>query len=446
MRNLDKIFNPKSVAIIGASSKEKSVGFGLVENILTGKDMRQVFLVNLNQGEILGNKTYAKIADIQEEVDLAVVAVPAQFVLQVVGECCDKKVGGIIVISSGFAEAGKEGQARQEEILEKVQKADIPMLGPNCLGIIRTKSKLNASFAPITPSQGDVAFISQSGALLDAIIDGTEGLVSSAISYGNETDVDLIDIMEWFGQDEETKVIAIYLEAIKDGRRFMDAAHKITKIKPIVVIKSGKFSAGKEAVKSHTGSLAGDYETYKAVFKQVGIIEADSTEELIDISRLLSWQPLCTNSFAIVTNGGGCGVMAVDYCKMQGVNLAKLSKETIDKISGSTEMNKFWSKSNPVDVIGDASPARYRVAIEAVLSQKNVGGLMVIQTPQIMTDPLENAKIIIEMKKLFPEKPIICFFLGGKMSAEAIKILEENHIPNYSEIKRGVIAIKALIK
>ena len=192
----------------------------------------------------------------------------------------------------------------------------------------------------------------------------------------------------------------------------MEVVERITKIKPIVAIKAGKFESGIKAVKSHTGSMAGDYQTYKAVFKQVGIIEADSIEELINVSKILSWQLSCKNSFAIVTNGGGCGVMAADYCKVEGINLAKLSKETIDKISSSEEMSPMWSKSNPVDIVGDASPARYKTAIEAVLSQKNIGGLMVIQTPQIMTDPMENAKIIVEAQKLFPEKADYLFFSG----------------------------------
>jgi len=447
MKNLDKIFNPKSVAIIGASLEEKSVGFGLVKNILTGKEMRDIFFVNPHQSEILGSKTFNKITDIPTEVDLVIVAVPARFVSEVIDECCEKKVGGIIVISSGFSEIGKEGENRQKNILEKVKNAGIPMLGPNCLGIIRTKNKLNASFAPATPNAGNVAFISQSGALLDVIIDGIETFgISSAVSYGNEADVNLIDLMEWFEHDEETKVLALYLEAINDGKRFMEVAKRITKIKPIVVIKAGKFKEGKDAVRSHTGSLAGDYEIYKAVFKQSGIIEADSIEELIDISKALAFQPICQNSFGIITNGGGCGVMATDYCKTKGINLAKLSKETVEKISSSSSMNPFWSKSNPVDVIGDASPDRYKVAIKAVLDQKNVGGVIIIQTPQIMTDPIENAKVIIEAKKLFPEKAIICFFLGGKMSADAINLLEDNNVPNYNDLKRGIIAIKALTK
>lgn len=236
------------------------------------------------------------------------------------------------------------------------------------------------------------------------------------------------------------------MEAISDGKKFMEVAKRITKIKPIVAIKAGKFDSGKKAVQSHTGSLAGDYQVYKAVFQQVGIIEADSIEGLIDIAKALSWQPICPNSFTIVTNGGGAGVMATDYCKAFGINLVKLSKETVDKISNSSEMSYLWSKSNPVDIVGDASSVRYKAAIEAVLSQDGVGGLILIQTPQIMTDPIEDAKIAIEAKKLFSQKLIVCFFLGGKISKEAINLLEDNHIPNYSDLKRGIFAIKSLIK
>lgn len=450
MRDLNKIFDPKSIAIIGASAQEKTVGFGLVKNILEGKDARQIFFVNPNQSEILGNKTFNKIIDIPENVDLAVIAVPAKFVLQVVNDCCEKKVGGIIVISAGFAETGKDGEAFQKEILEKVRNAGIPMIGPNCLGIIVTKNKLNASFAPATPKEGNIALVFQSGALLDSIIDSNEKLgISYAISIGNEADVNLNDFLEYLAEDEQTKVIALYIEAINNGRKFMETAQRIVKSKPIVVVKAGKYDSVKNVVKSHTGAMAGDYQVYKAAFKQAGIIEVDSIDELLDVAKLLSWQTAgkfkCRNSFAIVTNGGGCGVMATDYCKESGIILAELSKSTIDKISNSGQMNPFWSKSNPLDIVGDASPERYRAAIEAVLSQNNVSGLMVIQAPQIMTNSIENAKAIVESSRKYPEKPIICFFLGGKISREAIKYLEDNKIPNYSDLKRGILAIKALV-
>jgi len=448
MRNLDKIFNPKSVAIVGATSREKSVGLGLVKNILLGQDQRKIFFVNPNQPEILGIKTFAKITDINLEVDLAVVAVPAKIVPEIINDCCTKKVGGIIVISAGFGETGKEGSDAQVGIVEKVRDAGIPMIGPNCLGVVNVKESLNASFAPGMPKEGNVSFISQSGAVLDVIIDGAENLgISSAISFGNEADVTLVDLLEWAEKDEDTKVISLYVEAIKDGREFMKVAKRIISGgKPIVAIKAGKFESASNAVKSHTGSMAGDYQIYKATFKQVGVVEAESIEDLIDISRALSWQPRCKNSFAIITNGGGYGVMASDCCKNLGVNLAKLSKETVDRISNSQFMSSVWSKGNPIDVVGDASPERYGSATEAALSQKNIAGLMIIQTPQIMTDSLGNAMAIVEAKKQFPEKPIVCFFLGRGMSGKAIEFLEEHKIPNYPGLKNGIIAVKSLIK
>lgn len=447
MRDLNKIFNPKSVAIIGASAKEKTVGFGLVKNILEGKENRRIFLVNPNQAEISGSKTYPKITDIPEEIDLAVIAVPAEFVLDVVNQCCEKKVGGIIIISTGFAEIGQEGELRQQEIVNAVKTAGIPLIGPNCLGIIKTANNLNASFAPRTPAKGGFAFVSQSGALLDVLVDGADDFgISHAISFGNEADVSLNDFLEWLENDEDTKVIGLYVESINNGREFLEAAERITKTKPIVAIKSGKFDSSKGAIKSHTGAMAGDYQIYKAVFKQTGIIEADSIEEMIDISKLLSDYQKCQNSFAIVTNGGGCGVMATDYCKSYGINLAELAESTVKDISNSPVTNPFWSKGNPIDIVGDASSERYRVAVESALRQENISGLIVIQTPQIMTNPLENAKVIVELSKKYPEKLIICFFLGGKMSEQAVKYLEENKIPNYSDLKRGILAIKSLIK
>jgi len=446
MRDLNKIFNPKSVAIVGATAREKSVGLGVARNILEGaQGQRSVFFVNPNQPEILGQKTYSKIIDIQEEIDLAVIVVPAPVVSQIVDECVQKKVGGVVIISAGFSEIGKEGQIKQDEIVKKVKDAGIPLIGPNCLGVINTSVGLNASFAPRTPKKGEVAFVSQSGALLDILIDGAEDLgVSCAISYGNEADVGLLDVLEWLENDQATKVIALYVEAIKDGRRFMDIASKIVKTKPIIALKAGKFESSSNAVKSHTGSMAGDYKIYNSAFKQSGVIEIESIEEMLDVAKLLAWQNRCKNSFGIITNGGGCGVLATDYCKINGINLAKLSSETVEKISANPVMSPVWSKSNPADIVGDASPMRYKATIEAVLVQEDISGVMVIQTPQIMTEALENARVIIEAHNSFPSKPIVCFFLGGKISQEAIKLLQENKIPNYSELKRGIKSLSFL--
>lgn len=447
--DLHRIFNPQNVALIGATERRGSVGFGIFNNLLEARDIRQIFPVNPNQTQVMGIKSFASILDIGSDVDLAVIAVPAHLVLKMVEECCEKKVGGIIVISAGFSEIGKKGLVLQEKIAQKARRAEIPLVGPNCLGIINTANRLNASFAPGTPPQGDIAFVSQSGALLDVLVDRArdEGYgISSAISYGNEASVFLDDFLDYLGQDDKTKVIALYLEGLNNAREFIAAARKISSKKPIVVMKGGRHEIESQAIRSHTGSLAGNYRIYQAAFKQAGITEAHSLEEMMDIAKGFSWQPRWKNGAVIVTNGGGCGVMAVDYCLDEGIILSKLSRKTVQRISKSPFMHAAWSQSNPVDILGDASSERYEAAINAVLAQNNVNGLILIQTPQIMTDPLENAKIAINAKKKYPQKTIFSFFLGGSISKEAINLLEREKIPNYSDLKRGIVALAALLK
>ena len=447
-KKIDKILNPKSLAIIGASSKSKTVGWGLMKNALLGKAKRKIFAVNPFQKEVLGVRTVPSIKQIKEPVDLAVIAVPAKIVPKIIEECSQKKVKGIIIISSGFAEEGKQGKILEQKIKKIAKLSDISIIGPNCLGIIRPGIKLNASFAPFTPKKGSISFISQSGALIDSIID--RNLIenygfSNLISCGNQADLCVSDFLEWEEKNLETKVIAVYLEGLKNGRKFMETAKRVAKIKPIIAIKAGKTDKGKKAVSSHTGSLAGDYQIYKAVFKQTGIIEAQTLEELFDTAKALAWQPRCKNGIGIVTNGGGCGVLLTDYCEELGINLTNLSKKTINKLEKSGKMHPAFSKRNPLDIIGDALSARYKVSIEALLEQKNIQGLLIVQTLQIMTAPVENAKIIVELKNKFPKKPIICCFLGGKITKSGIDFLEKNKVPNYSDLRKAAIAMKALI-
>jgi len=308
MKNLEKIFNPKTIAIIGASSRQNSVGWGLVKNILEGRNLRKIFCVNPFEKEIGEIKCFSKIGDISQEIDLAVIAVKAKIVPQIVEQCCQKKVGGMIIISSGFAETGKKGKILQDKIIKLVKLANIPLIGPNCLGIIRPSIKLNASFAPAFPKPGNIAFISQSGALIDSIIDKSLSEsygFSFLISYGNEADLALSDFLLFVNKDRQTKVIIIYLEGLKEGRNFMKVAKKILKTKPMIVLKAGRSEMGKKAVSSHTASLAGNYQIYQALFKQTGIIEAETIEELFDIAKILAWQPRCKNGIGIITNGGG---------------------------------------------------------------------------------------------------------------------------------------------
>lgn len=447
--NLKRIFHPRSIAIIGASPKEKSVGWGLLKNALEGKDLRKIFCVNPYEKKILGIKCFHKIADIPEKIDLVIIAVRAKIVPRIVKECCQKKVGGIIVISSGFAEAGREGRIFQDEITKSVKKAKIPLLGPNCLGFIRPSIKLNTSFAPATPKAGNIAFISQSGALIDSVIDKTllENYgFSVLISYGNEADLTLSDFLEWVVQDRETKVIGLYVESIKKGREFMRVAQRISKLKPIVALKAGRTDVGKKAVSTHTGSLAGDYQIYQTAFKQIGIIGTDTLEELFDVAKALAWQPKCENGIGIITNGGGCGVLIADYCQELGIKLTKLNRATIQKLEKSAIFHPAYSKRNPLDIMGDALSHHYRIATQVLLEQENIHGLIIIQTLQTMTEVEKNAKIIIEAKKKWPQKSIICCFMGGKFTEIGIKLLEKNNIPNYPDLKRAALATKALIR
>ena len=447
--NLKRIFDPKSIAVIGASSEKKSVGLGLMKNVLEGKSKRKVFAINPYRKQVLGIKCLPSVLSIKGPVDLAIIAVPASIVPKIVEECCQKKVGGIIVISAGFAETGKKGKALQQRILKLVRKAKIPLIGPNCLGIIRPSLKLNASFAPIIPEAGGIAFVSQSGAIVDAAVDSSwlkNYGFSSLISYGNEAQLDICDFLLWLKNDKETKVITVYLEGLKDGRRFMRIAKEISKTKPIIAIKAGRTKEGTKAAISHTAALSGSYQVYSAAFSQAGIVEVDTLEDLFGVAKALAWHKKCKNGAAIVTNGGGFGVLLTDYCQELGIKLPKLSKATLEKLVKSKLMNPAFSKRNPLDIVGDALSDRYDIAIRALLEQKNIHSLFVVQAFQIMTEVEENAKIIIQTQKKWKSKPIISIFLGEKFSQPGIDLLEKNQIPNYSNLKRAAIAMKSLIQ
>ncbi|MDD3919067.1 MAG: CoA-binding protein [Candidatus Pacebacteria bacterium] len=437
---LKYIFNPKSVALIGASNEPKTVGSGIASNLLKSK--KKIFFVNPNSKKVFGKKTYSSVLEIKEGVDLAIIAVPGKIVNFVASQCVEKKVKGIIVISAGFSEVGN---TEEEVNLRKIaQEGNMELIGPNCLGIINTKDNLNASFAPLTPSKGNIALLSQSGAILDAIIDISKNKsygFSKIVSYGNEAGVDLSDYLEYLATDKETKVIMMYLEGInKNGRKFLEVASRVSKIKPIVVLKSGKTESGKSAALTHTGSLAGNSKIYSSVFKQAGIIEVDSLEELLNTSKALSFYNRSQNGVGIITNGGGFGVLAVDYLDLDGVKIPKLKKETLSKLEA---LEKVKTKNNPLDVLGDALADRYEIAMEALLQQKNIHTLFIIQGMQMMTEPEKTAKIIIKLRKKY-NKPIICSFVGGDFFKKAIDMLEKNKIPNVEEIKRATKVIKNL--
>lgn len=443
MRNLKTLFQPRSVAIIGATDRPGSVGLGVVQNLQLGK--RKLFFVNPYRVKVKGTKTYKSVLDIEEAVDLAVVVVPASAVLSVVEECGQKKVGSVIVISAGFAEIGPEGKKRQGKLVKIARESGINLVGPNCLGVIRPGSSFNASFAPAMPAAGEIAFVSQSGALLDSVIDQSLGkryAFSTLISYGNEADLGLEDFLLFLKEDSRTKVILLYLEGVKDGRRFLTVAKKVAQTKPIVVLKAGRTASGRKAVSSHTASLAGADEVYRAAFKQAGLVAVDTLQELLATAKSLAWQPPLRSDLGIITNGGGMGVLTTDYVQQENLKLAKLTPKTVKKLKN--HLPPIVSLRNPLDLVGDAPAERYQQALEAFLKQKSIGGVVVIQTIQTVTEVEKNAKIIVESHRKFSQKPVVSVCLEGPLSQKGVAYLERHHLPNYSDPFFAVKAMKAL--
>lgn len=444
MRNI--FFNPKTIALIGANERPGSVGLGVCRNLLWSAKGRKIFFVNPFEKIILGRKAYQNINSIKEKIDLAVIAVPANFVAQVAMECSQKKVGGVIIISAGFAEAGPAGKERQDRVASILAGKGIPLLGPNCLGVISPATSFNSSFSPFTPKQGPIAFLSQSGALIDSVIDqsvGDQYGFSALVSYGNEANLDISDFINFFKNDPKTKVISLYLESVKSGEKFKQALLATVKQKPVVVLKGGKTDLGGKAAASHTAALTGIKEVYSAVFRKFGVFEVETIGELLGVSMSLGQYNSCPNNIGILTNGGAIAVLLADWCSRFGVKLAKFSRKTLDGIVNSAVFNPAISLRNPMDILGDALSKRYEVAMDSILGQADVGGVIVAQTFQVMTQPVENAKAIARCFQKH-RKPILVLLPGGDAAKRGTRILQNFRIPYFQEPKEAILAIKAL--
>ncbi|MEK6953436.1 MAG: CoA-binding protein [Candidatus Micrarchaeota archaeon] len=449
--------DPKCVAVIGASADPNKVGFGVLKSLIEGCVFKSyncsafagsVYPVNPRQSEILGRKCYSRVQDVPEAVDLAVIAVPSASVKQVISDCAEKKVKAAVIISAGFAETGPEGRILQDEIIALARQNGIRILGPNVLGILRPRISLNASFALSMPEAGGIAFISQSGALADSVVDwALEARYSFSllVSLGNSADLDVSDFLEFCLEDPNTRAITLYLEGIRDGRKFLKVASAVTKIKPIILLKGGKSARGEKAIASHTGSLAGSYAVYEAAMRQAGVFMAESVEDLFDLAKALSEQPRVNGkNVAIVTNGGGVGVLTADYCEMHGLNVVEFNPQTISKLESSGKMHPAYSRANPLDLVGDALPERYEAALDILLQEDSIDGIIVVQTLQTMTRSKEDAQVVIAAHKKFPKKPIVCVFMGGKYSAEGVTVLRQNGIPDYNDPLKAVKVMKVL--
>jgi acetyltransferase len=435
---LEPIFRPRSVAVVGASNRVGSVGHDLFRNILLGGYCGTIYPVNPKATSIASVRAYPNVSAIPDEVDLALIIVPASAAPDVLDECGKKGVRGAVIVSAGFKETGPEGAELERRTVSITHQYQIPLVGPNCLGVINTDADvlLNASFARCMPKHGNIAFVSQSGALCAGILDYARGRnigFSKFISFGNKADVTETDLLRYLATDDSTDVILMYLETLADGRAFIELAREITgelaHRKPILAIKSGRTSQGAAAARSHTGSLAGTDAVYDAIFAQAGILRAETVEELFDFAVGFSRQPLPKgNRFAIVTNAGGPGIMATDAAIRYGLELAILRPETLESLKA--KLPPTANFHNPVDVIGDATCDRYTAALTAVLADPHVDGLVVLLTPQSMTDIDAIARTIGETVPQY-KKPVLASFLGHVDVSSGIQILSKYDIPNY---------------
>ncbi len=444
---LTAFFAPETVAVIGASANPSKLGYAVVHNLIEGgfNGRGKVFPINLNAGEILGLKAYPSVIAVPDPIHLAVLVIPYEHVPEALEQCGEKRIPAAIVISAGFREAGADGYERELEILKIAKAHQMRLIGPNCLGVIDTFTPLNASFAAGTPPRGPLGFMSQSGALGTAILDsslaGRYGL-SKFVSLGNKADVDEIDLLRAWAEDEQTKVIMMYSEGMTNGQRFVDAAKEVAKIKPVVAIKSGVTQAGSRAVSSHTGSLAGSEQAYQAAFRQAGVIRARSMEALFDAALALGYQPpLEGNQIAIITNAGGPGILATDALERAGLTLAQFQIETIQALKQA--LPGAASAANPVDVLGDALADRYQFALETVAADPQVDGILVVLTPQAMTEIQSTARAVGELSQDM-EVPILACFMGEAKVSSGIEILQQYEVPNYPFPERAARAFEAM--
>ncbi|MFH1972322.1 MAG: CoA-binding protein [archaeon] len=435
---MQNFFTPKSVAVIGVSKSKNKVGSVIFNNLKKYKG--NLYAINSNEKNVQGVKAYPSILNIKEKIDLAILAIPARFVIQTVNDCGKKGIKHLIIVTSGFAEIGNT--KLEYELYKALEKNNIKCIGPNCLGVYDAHSKLDSLFLPTKqmtrPKAGGISFISQSGALGSALVDiaAYENYgFAKFISYGNATNLSETDLLSYLGKDKQTKIICMYIEGIKDGKKFMDVAKKIDK--PIIVIKGGRTEKGSKAAMSHTGSLAGSFQIYRGAFKQSNIILADSLQEMFHIAKLFNTIKMPKGrKVQVITNGGGYGIVTTDLLEENNIQLSELSKRTTKRLT--VLFPKICTIKNPMDLVGDATDERYGIAIDACMRDDNVDLLLIILLPQT---PLITKNIIKELKKN-TKKPMVFIVTGGKKTQPFIKSLENNNFPVFQYPSEAVKAIK----
>jgi len=445
--NLDKIFAPRRVAVVGASDTPTSVGYTVLRNLVGSGFSGVVYPVNPKHESVQGIQAYRDIPSLPHPPDLAVVCTPAPTVPGLVRDCGEAGTRGVVIISAGFREAGEEGIQLEQQVLQEQKKYDgMRILGPNCLGIIVPGISLNASFAAATPGKGHVGFISQSGALCTSVLDWAidQGIgFSYFVSVGNMLDVSMADLIDYFGSATETQSIILYIESISEAREFMSAARAFARTKPIVAYKAGRFAESAQAAASHTGAMAGVDAVYEAAFQRAGIERIFQIEDMFDCAELLArQQPPKGDRLAIVTNAGGPGVMTTDALIDRDGKLATLSEKTMEKLD--ELLPSCWSHGNPIDVLGDAPPQRFAKAIEVVLKDKQVDAVLVILTPQAMTDPTGTARAVAKAVA-GARKPVLAAWMGGHVVSQGVQLLSDAGIPTYETPEQAVRAFMHLV-
>ncbi len=439
MNSLNKLFDPDSIAVIGASNRQGSVGFSIMKNLIGSGYSGTVYPVNPKRKNVMGIQCHKSVLDLPERVDLAVIATPAFIVPKVLRESVRAEAKSAIVVSSGFSEIGKEGARLEKELKKIITGTGMRVLGPNCLGYIRPDKKINASFATMNALPGKMALISQSGALCSSILDWARKQkvgFKYFISVGSMLDISFADMIEFIGKDPEVESIVIYMESVKDAKKFMRVSQAFTKNKPIIVAKSGRFEESAKAAISHTGSMAGNDDVFEAAFRRAGIVRVENVQDLLGSSEALAKQPLPKgNRIAIITNAGGPGVMATDAVIKNGCRLAQLSKGAMKKLE--REMPSHWSRNNPIDLLGDAEPRRYEKATKIVLSEKGVDGAIVILSPQAISKPSEVAKVIADISEK-SKKTVLACWMGESFVEPAREVLRKRGLPSYKTPEEAV--------
>jgi len=444
--SLERFFNPESVAVVGASREKGKVGYEIVASLIAAGYPGEIYPVNPKADRIEGLRCYPDLAAIGKTPDLVIVAVPAKIVPAVMQQCVSLKVTSVVIISAGFKEVGAEGAQLEREVARIAKTGGIRVIGPNCLGVIVPSARLNASFGGELPRAGNIGFVSQSGALLAAILDMANAIrlgFSKLVSIGNKADLNELDVIKALGEDDQTKVIAGYLESITNGNDFVKAAESISRVKPILLMKSGGTGAGAAAASSHTGSLAGLETAYECAFERSGIVRCPSVQAQFDYAQAFAYQPLpAGRRVAVVTNAGGAGIMAADAVEREGLTFARLADDT--KTALAECLPPAANVHNPVDVLGDALAGRYEFAMHTVLNDPNVDVAIVLLTPQAMTEPVATARVVVKVSDQHPDKPVLACFMGAGQVDEGVRVLREGKIPQYASPESAVATIKVM--